>query len=100
MIGCRRMKEQKNREMVDLFGRIRSKMSFRQFCDFMQKYAQNCYITGLREGEDEGITFDEDELRDILADEGIGPGIVDKVIERIFREGQEGLPIDRRKVVE
>lgn len=100
MIGCRKMKEQKNREMIDLFGRIRSKMSFRQFCDFMQKYAQNCYITGLREGEDEGITFDEDQLLDLLIDEGVGHEIADRVIERIFRSGREGLPVEARKVIE
>lgn len=84
--------------MIDIFGRIRSKMSFRQFKEFMQKFAQNCYTVGLREGEDEGITFDEDELRDILVSEGVGIPTAERIIERIFAEGQKGLPKDRRKV--
>ena len=94
------MKEQTNREMIDLFGRIRSKMSFRQFCAFMQEYSKKCYVLGLREGEDEGITFDEDQLLDLLIDEGVGHEIADRVIERIFRSGREGLPVEARKVIE
>lgn len=100
MIGCRKMKRMNDRELVNLFGRIRDKMSFRQFCAFMQEYSQRCYVLGLREGEDEGITFDEDQLRDLLIDEGVGLDIVNRVIERIFRSGQEGLPVEARKVIE
>lgn len=85
--------------MIDIFGRIRSKMSFRQFKDFMQKFAQNCYTVGLREGEDEGITFDEDQLRDLLVAEGVGIHIADRVITKIFKEGSVGLPEDRRKEI-
>lgn len=94
------MKRMNDRELVNLFGRIRDKMSFRQFCAFMQEYSQRCYVLGLREGEDEGITFDEDQLLDLLIDEGVGHEIADRVIERIFRSGREGLPVEARKVIE
>lgn len=100
MDGCRKMTRMNDRELINLFGRIRDKMSFRQFCAFMQEYSHRCYVLGLREGEDEGITFDEDQLRDLLVDEGVGLDIVNRVIERIFQNGQEGLPVERRKVLE
>lgn len=99
MSGCKKMKKMKERELVNLFGRIRDKMSFRQFCTFMKEYATECYVSGLREGEDEGITFDEDQLKDLLVAEGVGIHIADRVITKIFKSGSVGLPEDRRKEI-
>lgn len=90
------MKNPRNIDMIDLFGRVRNKMSFRQFDEFMQKYAQNCFEFGLREGESEGITFEEDALFDLMVEEGVEKRTAKRIIERIFAEGTVGLPDDIR----
>jgi len=80
------MKTPKMPEMVDLFNRVR-KCSFRQFSDYMTEYAFQSYKTGLIEGEHEGITLDEDELFQILVEEGLPDELANRIVDRILTRG-------------
>ena len=80
------MKTRKIPEMVDLFDRVR-KCSFREFSDYMEMYAFQSFKAGLIEGEHEGITLDEDELFQILIDEGLPSDKANHIVDKILLRG-------------
>ena len=66
---------------------IVKKCSFRQFKDYMDRYMGASYEAGLREGEHEGITWDSDDLYELIVSEGVERKVAARIVDRIIEEG-------------
>ena len=79
------MKASKSPDMVTLFGRMK-KFSFRQFSSYMETYAYESFMMGLREGEEEGITWDSEDLYALMLSEGVESRTAARIVERMLTE--------------